>query len=87
METSSRPRYLLVVDHIKGQIRSGQYRLGEILPGEDEPRIHQRPDRPVDSVIPDGECLRLLRGKIRLKKEFVRFSVPVEFDRLAQEPH
>ncbi|HJX40493.1 MAG TPA: winged helix-turn-helix domain-containing protein, partial [Anaerolineales bacterium] len=34
METSSRPRYLLVVDHIKGQIRGGQYRLGEILPGE-----------------------------------------------------
>jgi DNA-binding LacI/PurR family transcriptional regulator len=34
METSSRPRYLLVVDHVKGQIRSGQYRLGEILPGE-----------------------------------------------------
>jgi DNA-binding LacI/PurR family transcriptional regulator len=34
METSSRPRYQLVVDHIKNQIRGGQYRVGEILPGE-----------------------------------------------------
>jgi DNA-binding LacI/PurR family transcriptional regulator len=34
METSSRPRYQLVIDHIKNQIRSGQYRIGEILPGE-----------------------------------------------------
>jgi DNA-binding LacI/PurR family transcriptional regulator len=34
METSSRPRYQLVIDHIKNQIRSGKYRVGEILPGE-----------------------------------------------------
>jgi DNA-binding LacI/PurR family transcriptional regulator len=34
MESSSVPRYQLVVDHIKNQIRNGMYRIGEILPGE-----------------------------------------------------
>jgi DNA-binding LacI/PurR family transcriptional regulator len=34
MESSSRPKYHLVVDHIKSQIRGGRYRMGEILPGE-----------------------------------------------------
>jgi DNA-binding LacI/PurR family transcriptional regulator len=34
MESSSRPKYHLIVDYIKGQIRRGRYRIGEILPGE-----------------------------------------------------
>jgi len=34
METSSVPKYQLVVDHIKNKIRTGMYRIGEILPGE-----------------------------------------------------
>jgi DNA-binding LacI/PurR family transcriptional regulator len=34
METSSLPRYQLVAEYIKNQIRGGRYRIGEILPGE-----------------------------------------------------
>jgi DNA-binding LacI/PurR family transcriptional regulator len=34
METSSTPKYQLVADHIRGQIRTGRYRIGELLPGE-----------------------------------------------------
>jgi len=34
METTSTPKYHKVVEFIKNQIRSGQYRVGELLPGQ-----------------------------------------------------
>jgi DNA-binding LacI/PurR family transcriptional regulator len=34
METSTTPKYRLVAEHIRSQIRTGRFRLGEILPGE-----------------------------------------------------
>jgi DNA-binding GntR family transcriptional regulator len=34
MESSSVPKFHHVADYIKNQIRSGRYRIGEILPGE-----------------------------------------------------
>jgi DNA-binding LacI/PurR family transcriptional regulator len=34
MESSSVPKFQHVADYIKNQIRSGRYRIGEILPGE-----------------------------------------------------
>jgi DNA-binding LacI/PurR family transcriptional regulator len=34
METTSTPKYQNVVEYIKNQIRSGRYRVGELLPGQ-----------------------------------------------------
>jgi len=34
METTSTPKYQKVVEYIKNQIRSGRYRVGELLPGQ-----------------------------------------------------
>lgn len=34
MEYSSVPKYMIAVDYIRNQIRSGKYRVGELLPGQ-----------------------------------------------------